>query len=80
MQIYRRIFLNNEKGRNRMGKTIGILIGLLLATVGVIMIFDARLLTKKFFSFGDQNEATMGIKLFGFFFSVVGGILILWNG
>ncbi|MBR1803187.1 MAG: hypothetical protein IJ777_04430 [Clostridia bacterium] len=62
-----------------MGKIILIFIGLLLATLGIVMIFDARLLTKKLFSFGDQNEGAMGMKLFGFFFSLVGGIMILVN-
>ena len=43
-----------------MGKLILLIIGLLIAILGVIMIFDARMLTKKFFGFGDQNEATSG--------------------
>lgn len=61
-----------------MGKTILILIGLLLATLGTVMIFDARLLTKKLFSFGDQNEATMGMKFLGFFLAIAGGLLIFF--
>ena len=36
------------------------LIGAILALIGVIMIYDARILTKKLFGFGDQNEATAG--------------------
>ena len=50
-----------------MGKIILLIIGLLIAIFGVIMIFDARFLTQKFFSFGDQNEATAGFKIIGFF-------------
>ena len=49
-----------------MGKLILLIIGLLIAIFGVIMIFDARMLTQKFFGFGDQNEATAGFKIIGF--------------
>jgi hypothetical protein len=38
------------------------LIGMLLVLLGIILIYDARILTKKFFSFGDQNDATQRIK------------------
>lgn len=38
------------------------MIGILLVLLGIILIYDARLLTKRFFSFGDQNEATQRIK------------------
>lgn len=62
-----------------MEKIILLFIGLILATLGTVMIFDARLLTKKLFSFGDQNEGAMGIKFFGFFFAMAGGLLILIN-
>ena len=44
-------------------KIVFILIGLILAIIGVICVYDARLITKKFFSFGDQNEAAMGLKI-----------------
>ena len=27
------------------------------------MIYDARIITKKFFGFGDQNEASSGLKI-----------------
>ena len=49
-----------------MEKIILTIIGLLIAIIGVIMVFDARLLTKKFFGFGDQNEATAGFKIICF--------------
>ena len=42
------------------------LIGTILAMFGVILIYDARPITKKMFSFGDQNEATLGLKIVGF--------------
>ena len=38
------------------------LIGLVLILIGVLLIYDARLITKKFFGFGDQNDATQRFK------------------
>lgn len=43
------------------------LIGAILVLLGIILVYDARILTKKFFGFGDQNEATQRIKDFRFF-------------
>ena len=62
-----------------MGKIILLFIGLLIAILGVIMIFDARLLTQKFFGFGDQNEATAGFKIIGFFVAIIGGLIIFFS-
>ena len=55
------------------------MLGIIIAMFGVILIYDARPITKKMFSFGDQNEATMGLKLVGFLFSVIGMILVYYN-
>lgn len=52
------------------------LIAVILVLIGIILIFDARILTKKFFSFGDQNEATNGLKIVGFFIAIIGGVII----
>lgn len=60
-------------------KTILVIIGTVIALLGTIMVFDARLLTKKLFSFGDQNEATTGLKIFGFFIAIIGALLIYFN-
>ena len=60
-------------------KMILIVIGALVALLGVIMVFDARYLTKKLFSFGDQNEATNGLKILGFFVAIIGALLIYFN-
>lgn len=57
-------------------KMIGKLIALIIVLVGVKYIFDARILTKKWFGFGDQNEATSGIKILGFIISIIGAIII----
>lgn len=54
-------------------------IGILLAAIGVVLIYDARPITKKMFSFGDQNEATLGLKLVGFLFSIIGMIVVYIN-
>ena len=62
-----------------MGKIILTIIGLLIAIIGVIMVFDARLLTKKFFVFGDQNEATAGFKIIGFIVVIIGGLIVFFN-
>lgn len=55
------------------------IIGLLLAMLGVILIYDARPITKKVFGFGDQNDATLGLKLVGFLISIIGAILVYCN-
>ena len=52
------------------------LIGTIIILIGVIMIYDARILTKKFFGFGDQNEASNGLKILGFVIAMIGGLII----
>ena len=59
-----------------MGKLILKIVTLLIILLGVILIYDARMITKKFFSFGDQNEGSSGLKILGFIFSIIGGIII----
>ena len=59
-----------------MGQIILRLIGVLILLAGVIFIYDARIITKKMFGFGDQNEATSGFKILGAFLSVVGVLII----
>ena len=62
-----------------MGKVILIIIGLIIATIGVICIFDARVITKKMFGFGDQNEDSTGLKILGFLVSITGALIIYFN-
>ena len=62
-----------------MGKIILIIIGLIIALIGVIFIFDARIITKKMFSFGDQNDGTIGLKILGFLVSITGALIIYFN-
>ncbi len=55
------------------------LIGLIMVLVGVILIYDARIITKKFFGFGDQNEGSYGLKMIGFILAIVGGLIIYFS-
>ena len=55
------------------------IIGLIIASLGIIMIFDARYLTKRFFGLGDQNQATLGFKIFGFIISIIGALIVYFN-
>ena len=55
------------------------MIGLIIATIGVMCVFDARIITKKIFGFGDQNEGAAGLKIFGFLFSIAGTLIIYFN-
>ena len=52
------------------------ILGTILVMCGVILIYDARPITKKMFGFGDQNDAALGLKLMGFLFSIIGMILV----
>ena len=56
------------------------LIGAIIVLTGVVVIYDARLITKKYFGFGDKNEATTGLKMFGTIISTVGGLIIFFIG
>lgn len=58
---------------------ICILIGMLLAMLGVIMIYDARKQTKKWFSFYDQNEGAKWFKIGGFLLFVLGFVVVFLN-
>ena len=54
-------------------------LGLVLLMCGVIMVYDARVLTRKLFGFGDQNEASLGFKLLGFIICILGALLVYFN-
>lgn len=47
---------------------------IILILFGITLIYDARIITKKFFGFGDQNEGSAGLKIIGFIIAIVGGI------
>ncbi len=52
------------------------IIALVMALVGVVMVYDARLITKKLFGFGDQNQAAWGLKILGFIVAIIGALII----
>ena len=58
-------------------KVISALISFIVIMIGVIMIFDARKLTKKWFSFHDRNEGSKWLKIGGFILAII-GILVLF--
>lgn len=55
------------------------IIALILILTGVIFCYDARLLSIDWFSFGDQNEATSGLKILGFILAIIGGLIIYFT-
>ena len=61
------------------GKIILLLLAATLMLIGVVCIFDARIITVKLFSFGDQNEATFGLKIIGFLLAITGGLIFFFN-
>lgn len=62
-----------------MRETIFLIIGLILSVIGVILVYDARDIAKKIFSFGDQNESTAGLKILGFIMGMIGVLFIYFN-
>lgn len=55
------------------------IISILMVLAGVVMIYDARIITKNFFGFGDQNEASSGLKILGFVLAIVGGLILYFS-
>ena len=55
------------------------LIATLMLLLGSILIYDARIITKEFFGFGDQNEATSGLKILGFLIAIGGALLVFFQ-
>ena len=69
----------NKKDVDKMLQIILKLIAVIILLIGVILIYDARIITKRFFGFGDQNEATTGLKIVGFIIAIIGGIILYFN-
>ena len=55
------------------------LIGLIIICIGTIMVYDARRITTKWFSFSDRNETTKILKIVGFIVAIIGGLIIILN-
>lgn len=54
-------------------------IAVVVILVGVILIYDARPITKRYFGFGDQNEGADGLKIWGYIIAVIGGLILYFN-
>lgn len=54
-------------------------IGIIMVVFGIKFVYDARPIVKKYFGFGDKNDATMGLKILGALFLLLGGILLYFN-
>lgn len=63
----------------KMFQVIVKLVGVLMVLLGIVLIYDARIITKRFFGFGDQNDASSGLKILGFMIAIVGGLIIYFN-
>ena len=62
-----------------MWQVILLVVGVVMATIGTVMIYYARILTKRFFSFGDQNDASLGLKILGFLIAIGGALLVFFQ-
>ena len=60
-------------------RTFLLIISVILLVIGVKFIFDARPIVKKYFSFGQENDATLGLKLFGFLFLIIGALIFYFK-
>ena len=73
------LYMKTKKDVDKMGKIIIMLIAAIMLLIGVTLIYDARIITKKFFGFGDQNEASSGLKMLGFIITIIGGLILYFN-
>ena len=69
----------NKKDVDKMLQIILKLIAVIMLLIGVILIYDARIITKRFFGFGDQNEGSNGLKIIGFLLAIAGGLIIYFS-
>lgn len=53
------------------------IIALIIVATGVIMVYDARKITKKCFSFGDRNSSAKTLKIVGFIIAIIGSLIII---
>ncbi|MGN1328061.1 MAG: hypothetical protein ACI4VQ_08385 [Clostridia bacterium] len=61
-----------------MGRIILILLGTVIVAIGVVMLFDARLIAEKAFSTNETNETTKVLKRVGFIVLLIGlGIIYI---
>ncbi len=67
----------DDRKENNMKYIVIKVIATIIILTGVVFIYDARLLSEKWFGFGDKNQATAGIKILGFIFAIIGAVIIL---
>lgn len=60
-------------------KLIMSIIELVFIAIGVIMIFDARRIASKWFSFGEKNESAKVLKIVGLVICIIVGIIFIKN-
>ena len=53
-------------------------IATIIILVGVILVYDARIITNKMFGFGDQNEASSGLKILGWLIAIIGTLILFF--
>jgi len=54
-------------------------IGVILLSIGVKLIYDARIIVNQYFSVKNKNSATLILKVMGTFFVIVGALLAYKN-
>lgn len=52
------------------------IVGLLIIAIGVIAIYDARSLSKQFFSYSDKNTSVKILRMSGFLIAILGVALL----
>lgn len=55
------------------------IISLIVVTIGIVMIYDARKISKRWFSFGDRNSSVKILKIVGFILAIIGAIIVMIN-
>ena len=55
------------------------LIGSVIVLVGVCASLDSRRLVRKYFDFGEENTAVVGLKIVGILVTLVGALIIISN-
>ena len=55
------------------------LIGSVIVLVGVCASLDSRRLVRKYFNFGEENVAVLGLKIVGFMMIFIGAIILITN-
>ena len=54
------------------------MIGVIVIAIGIVLVYDARKLVRKFFSSSDANTATRNIKIVGAILALIGSALCIF--